>query len=213
MSLCFPIVFFALLLSCSVAFFLTDGGVRRAAHLVLARRLGGVFLPRLIVVGDSLAAGCPWSELYKNPFAVLNLAEGGATLKQIAGQIYQARDLTGARLTMNGGLNDLLFDQATLEQFEADSRALFRRIGPHERLIFTLMPFTADPDDASRIEAANAILRRFCADHGAHALDINTDVSSDKLRKPDMTDDGLHFTRAADRIWIRAVKEILEQEL
>lgn len=213
MSFCFLLGVFALALSVAVAFFLTDGRVRRAAHLVLARRLGGVFLPRVIVVGDSLAAGCSWSKLYKRPFAVLNLAEGGATLKQIAGQIHQARELPGARLLMNGGLNDLLFDRATPEQFEADCHALFKRIGPHERQIFTLMPFTADPTDTSRIEAANVILHRFCTDYGVRALDINPAVSLGKVRKPDMTDDGLHFTRAAERIWIEAVREGLEREL
>lgn len=210
MAFCYFLAAFALSLGGVAVFFLTDGDVRRAAHLVLARRLGGVFRPRLIVVGDSLAAGCPWSNLHRSPFAVLNLAEGGATLKQVAGQVYRVRGLPGARLLMNGGLNDLLFDRASIEQFGTDCQALFRRIDSHERVLFTLMPFTANPADAGRIETANAIVSRLCADCNIVVLDINTAVSSNRIRKPEMTDDGLHFTRAAEQIWIQTVREALD---
>lgn len=199
----------ALALGAAVMFFLSDGGVRRAAHLLMAQRFGGFFQPHLVILGDSLAAGCPWSQLYKSPFAVLNLAEGGATLKQIAGQAYRARSFARARLLIDGGLNDLLFDHATPEQFETDCRSLIMRIGQHEQVIFTLMPFTAEPGDTSRIEAANAILTKLCADHGFHRIDLNPAVSLNGTRRPAMTDDGLHFTRAAEAAWIEEARKIL----
>lgn len=192
-----------------LAFLLSDGGVRREVHFMLARRAGGVFRPRLIVAGDSLAAGCPWRLLDRRPFAVLNLAEGGATLKQIAGQVHRARQFEDARLLIDGGLNDLLFDRAPLDQFEFDCRALFSRIGAHRQIIFTLMPFTDDDGVSDMIEAANARLVRHCAERGFDPLDINEAVSQGRRRKPEMTNDGLHFTRAAERMWIEAVRERL----
>jgi lysophospholipase L1-like esterase len=200
----------ALALSGVLGLLLSDGRVRREAHFMLARRFGGVFEPRLVVAGDSLAAACPWRELDRRPFAVLNLAEGGATLKEIAGQVYRARQFEGARLLIDGGLNDLLFDQAPLAQFERDSRALFNRIGAHRQVIFTLMPFTAELGDPEMIEAANALLVRQCVERGSHALDINGAVSQGRRRKPEMTNDGLHFTRAAEMKWIEATLELLE---
>jgi lysophospholipase L1-like esterase len=210
MSDCLPLGALTLALSGVIVFLLSDGAVRREVHLMLARRLGGFFRPRLIVVGDSLAAGCPWSKLDPRPFAVLNLAEGGATLGQIAGQVHRVRALPAARLLIDGGLNDLLSDRATLERVESDCAALFRRIGAHPQVIVTLMPFTADPDESDRIEAANAVLAGLCAEKGFDALDINEAVSQGRLRRPEMTNDGLHFTRAAEMKWIEAVRERLE---
>lgn len=199
----------ALALGAVAVFFLGDGGVRRAVHLVMAERLGGFFQPQLIVLGDSLAAGCPWSQLYKSPFAVLNLAEGGATLKQIAGQAYRARNFTRARLLIDGGLNDLLFDHASPEQFEADCRSLIKRIGQHEQIIFTLMPFTAELGDTDRIGTANVILEKLCADHGFDRLDLNPAVSLNGTRRAAMTHDGLHFTAAAEAVWIQETRKLL----
>jgi len=209
MTLCFLPILIAVLLSGIGAFFVTDGGVRRAAHLLLARRPGGVFRPRLVVIGDSLAAGRLWSKLQSRPFAVLNLAEGGATLQQIAGQAYRARDFQDARLLVNGGLNDLLFDEANPQKFVDDCRALFRRLGSHERIIFTLMPFTADPGNAEKITAMNGIIAGLCERHGVGVLDLNEDISLNGVRKSEMTDDGLHFTRAAELLWIERIREML----
>jgi hypothetical protein len=196
------------LASGAMALGLADGGVRRAVHLALARRLRGPFSPRLVVVGDSLAAGCPWSRLDRRPFAVLNLAEGGATIRQIAGQVYAARDFPDATLLIDGGLNDLLFDGSTLDRFEADYGALFRRAA-QARVIVTLMPFTANPADAAMITAANAILARLGAERGHAVIDLNDVVSQDGVRRPQMTNDGLHFSRDANAAWIEAARRVL----
>ncbi len=208
MQICLLLGFLTVLLSGVGAFLLTDGGVRREIKLSLARRLGGVFRPDLIVVGDSLAAGCPWSKLYRRPFAVINLAEGGATLKQIAGQACRLRDFADARLLIDGGLNDLLFDRVTLDQFEADCQALVRRIGAHRRIIFTLMPYTADLLESDMIDAANEIIARLCETHGFGVIDLNKDISHNRVRKPEMTNDGLHFTRTAERVWIETTQQM-----
>lgn len=190
-------------------FCLTDGAIRRALRFSLARRLGGAFTPTLIVVGDSLAAACPWKRLFRRPFPVLNLAVGGATVKEIAGQVVASRDIRARWLLIDGGLNDLLFDTAAPEQIEADFRALFRRIGADKKVIVTLMPFIADAGEAARIEAANLILLRLCGERGYAVIDINPAVSKDGVRRPEMTGDGLHFTAAAETVWLDAVGRIL----
>jgi lysophospholipase L1-like esterase len=190
-------------------FCLTDGEIRRAVRFALAARVGRVFAPRLLVVGDSLAAACPWGRLYRSPFAVLNLASGGATLKEIAGQIYRARDIPSEWLLIDGGLNDLLFDAAGLEQMEADFRALFRRVGAR-RAIVTLMPYVADAAQTARIDAANQMLSRLCMERGDKVIDLNPMISRNGVRNPDMTNDGLHFVAKAERIWIDAFRSKVE---
>lgn len=201
----------AFLVAASV-FCLTDGGVRLAIQFALARRIGFVFTPKLIIVGDSLAAGCPWRKLYRLPFATLNLATGGATIKEIAGQIYRARDIRAPWLLIDGGLNDLLFDSADAEQIESDFSALFRRIGDDRRVIVTLMPYVADPAQTTRINEANRRLLTLCAARDDKVIDLNPVISKDGVRAADMTPDGLHFSRKAERVWLDAVGSVIRSK-
>ncbi|RTL85054.1 MAG: hypothetical protein EKK29_12500 [Hyphomicrobiales bacterium] len=200
------------LLSCGLwAMILTDGSVRRAVHLSLARRIGGVFSPEIIVVGDSLAASCRWTRLAGRPFGVLNLAAGGATLKEIAGQIYSARGIEASFLLINGGLNDLLFDAAQTDRLEEDFVALTRRIDNGVTVAVTLMPFVDDVAKAQRIQAANTALSCLCRQRGYLTVDLNPSISANGARRPDMTTDGLHFTRAAEAIWVGAIQSAISE--
>jgi lysophospholipase L1-like esterase len=137
---------------------------------------------------------------------VLNLAAGGATVKEIAGQIYLTRDIRTGWLLINGGLNDLLFDAATPQQIEADFCALFRRIQGERRVIVTLAPFVADMSQATRIDAANRVVSRLCAERGYEVVDLNPAVSNEGARLPAMTNDGLHFTAQAESVWLEAIR-------
>lgn len=211
-SFCLFFVAVAVAMLVTAVFCLTDGGIRLALQFALAKRIGGVFTPELIVAGDSLAASCPFKRLNRHPFAVLNLAAGGATIMEIAGQIHRARDIPARWLLIDGGLNDLLFDNAAPDQLEADFRALFRRMEERRRVIVTLMPYVADPAQSARIEAANGRLARLCAERGYLVIDLNPSISRDGARASDMTCDGLHFARKAEVIWLDAVRGTIEKE-
>ena len=102
----------AFLLAAKVAVFaLVDRDARDAMLLSLARNQRWI-APRVIVVGDSLAACCPFAKLSWRPLGVLTLAKGGATLKEIGGQITRARGIAARYVIIDGGLNDILFHDA-----------------------------------------------------------------------------------------------------
>jgi hypothetical protein len=199
------LVLIALLAAGFLAFCATDGAIRTAIRFSLARRIGGPFSPEIVVVGDSLAAACPWETLSRRPFGVINLATGGATLKEIAGQVYRARALGDAILIIDGGLNDLLFDSADARRIETDFLALLRRIEKPRQVVVTLLPFVGDPGKAASIREANAILTRLSRQRGYRIVDLNPAIARDGSRRAEMTDDGLHFTSAAEAIWLDAV--------
>lgn len=184
-----------------------DGGARRAVVIALFKRLARLYPPRYAIVGDSLAAQCDWRILGRHPLDVVNLAVGGATIKEISGQIVQAGAIGATRLVIDGGLNDLLFDEAPIEQIEYDFRALLRRIGAGTQAIVTLMPHVADPALAPRIDEANRLIRTLAEGRGLEALDLNPQLSAKGARRPEMTDDGLHFTPLACAIWVEAVRQ------
>ncbi|MGO9674887.1 MAG: SGNH/GDSL hydrolase family protein [Methylocella sp.] len=199
----------AFLLAAKMAVFaLVDRGARDAMLLSLARNQRW-FAPRIIVVGDSLAACCPFGKLSWRPLGVLSLAKGGATLEEIGGQITRARGIAARYVIIDGGLNDILFHDAPREQIERDFRALLRRLDDGARAIFTLMPHVADPARSERIEAANRRMAALCAEHGVAVLDLNPEVSAGGVRRPEMTDDGLHFSARANEAWIAAVRRMM----
>ena len=197
-----------LLLSAAIAV-LTLGNFepRRALLLILAQKYRWA-APDIIIAGDSLAAGCPFAELSRRPFAVLSLARGGATLQEIAAQLSQAREIAAQWVVIDGGLNDILSDDASPMEVERDFRVLLRRLGDGKKAIFTLMPHISDPAYAARIDAANERIAALCAQHGVAVLDLNPDLSCDGARRPEMTDDGLHFTPRANAVWIAATRRM-----
>ncbi len=199
----------AFLLAAKVAVFaLVDRGARDAMLLSLARNQRW-FAPRIIVVGDSLAACCPFGKLSWRPLGVLSLAKGGATLEEIGGQITRARGIAARYVIIDGGVNDILFHDAPREQIERDFRALLRRLDDGARAIFTLMPHVADPAYSERIEASNRRMAALCAEHGVAVLDLNPELSTGGVRRPEMTDDGLHFSARANEAWIAALRRMM----
>lgn len=187
---------------------LASGEGRRALHLTLARR-SRLFAPRIVVAGDSLAACCRFAPLCRRPFGVLSLARGGATLKEIAGQLQQAQDLHARWIVIDGGLNDLIADGATPARLAEDFVALLRRLPKEQEAVFTLPPFTTDAALNERIEAANAELAKLCATAGVTALDLNPKIAPGGARLPQMTDDGLHFSPAANALWLAALRPLV----
>lgn len=179
---------------------------------VVAAVAPGPAVISIAVVGDSLAAGCPFRTLSCRRFKVINLAKGGARLADIAGQLERAQRNGARRFIIDGGLNDLL-SAAPIRDIERDFRGVLQVLDPGASAIFTLMPYVAQKDAASRIDAANAMMTELCRDRGVVALDLNPQVSLNGVRRAEMSDDGLHFTPRANAVWIAAIREKLSDQL
>ncbi|WP_024881242.1 GDSL-type esterase/lipase family protein [Methylosinus sp. LW3] len=187
----------------------SDAGVRRAFRIALHRRVARLRAPRYAIVGDSLAAQCDWRPLRRRPFDVLRLCLGGATLKDIGAQIVEARMMCARCFIIDGGLNDLLFDAAPLAQIDHDFRALLRRLPEDARGVLMLAPHVADAAQAPRIDEINALMRALAEARGLAVVDLAPQLSQDGARRPEMTDDGLHFSPLAAKLWVRAARERL----
>jgi hypothetical protein len=194
-----PVLAAALLL-----FALAEGDARCALRLALARRLPW-FAPQVIVAGDSLAACCDFRPLASRPFGVLSLAKGGATLLDIAGQLHRACGVE-AGVVVDGGLNDLLSHDSSPERIARDFEALLALMGARDKIVFTLMPHVADHAYSRRIDRANELIGAICRERGVVALDLNPRLSVGGVRRPEMTDDGLHFTPRANALWVEALR-------
>jgi len=182
------------------------------APVVTAVALGPA-VASIAVVGDSLAAGCPFRALSPRPFDVMNLAKGGARLAHIAGQLERAQRSGARRFIIDGGLNDLLGAAAPIRDIERDFCGVLEVLNPGASAIFTLMPYIAQSEAAPRIDAANAMMAELCRERGIEVLDLNPHVSLNGVRRAEMSDDGLHFTPRANAVWIAALREKLSDQL
>jgi len=173
----------------------------------------GPAVATIAIVGDSLAASCPFGNLSRRPFDVVSLAKGGARLAHIAGQLERAQRSCARLFIIDGGLNDLLGGAAPLRDIERDFRGLLQVLNPGAPAIFTLMPYVAESEVAPRIDAANAMMAEHCRERGVEVLDLNPHVSLNGVRRAEMSEDGLHFTPRANAVWIAALREKLSAPL
>jgi lysophospholipase L1-like esterase len=196
-------------------FVVTNATTRNALQLAFLRRIRWVVRPRFVIVGDSLAEQCEWSKLSSRPFSAVNLGTAGAGLKDIAGQVVRSWLIPGDWLLVNGGINDVLWDTASIDRLEEDFRWLLHRIGRRQKVIITLIPYVSDTaelprvppsDRTARIDEANRLIAQVSTERGFIVIDLNSEISSGGKRRPEMTNDGIHFSRRANSIWIKAVQ-------
>lgn len=196
------------LILCSVGFvaLLASETVRAAAKLAAQRAIAKIYPPELALIGDSLAERCSWHGLGSGPFAVVNLATGGAVLRQMVPQADDARRMGAPTVVVSGGTNDLVIDRAPASVVAFNFAILMRALEQVPRKIVTLVPYTSNPALNQNHDAANTELRRIAAEMNADVIDINAATAQDGLLKPEMTDDGLHFNSRGCAAWLAAVR-------
>ena len=190
-----------------LALLLMSGTIRSYIPVLIDRQVGPF---TYAVVGDSLAAECPWKWTFGfSPVAVANLAAAGADLRRITRQIELAHDLRPQIMLISGGVNDLINYEAPLDAMRSDFALLLRRLGKQQKSIVTLIPYISDRNFTDRITAANAAIAELSLKHGMSVLDINPLLSAGGVRRPEMTRDGIHLSALACQTWIAAVKSQL----
>ena len=185
-----------------------SGTVRSAFLLWIAR----VWPPTYALAGDSTTRNCQWiGRLAWNPFAILNLAESGRVTREIAAQVRTAKRRGAGAVLIAAGINDLIEDNAPTEIIAFDFDILLRNLGPDQRAVVTLIPYTSDVALSPRIDAANSAIRRLAERRKIAVIDLNPALSENRVRKPEMTFDGVHFTERACAAWLDLLKKQLSE--
>lgn len=183
-----------------------SGSTRSAFLLAIYRKIALVSPPGYAFVGDSLTAQCDWRlQLMKNPFGVINLASGGAAIRAVVSQVSQADSIGAEYVLIAAGLNDVILDDAPIDQIERDFGYLLRKIGA-KKAIVTLIPYVSDAAFSERISGANRSIAILARQRGYPVIDLNPELAPEGVRKPEMTTDGVHFTPLACSIWLRAIR-------
>ena len=193
-----------------LALVLTSGTIRSYIPVLIDQQVARAWPFTYVVVGDSLAAECPWKWAFGlSPVAVANLAAAGSDLRRITRQIELAHDLRPQIMLISGGINDLIYYEAPLDEIRYDFALLLRRLGKEQKSVVTLIPYISDQNFTDRITAANNVIAELSLQRGIPVVDINPSLSVDGVRRPEMTTDGIHLSALACRSWIAAVKSRL----
>jgi len=184
--------------------------VRHAYLQMIDRQIAKVAPPQFVFAGDSLTAYGNWGSgmVARNPFAVVNLAEPGASIDEVAVQVARARAFHGKFLLVMAGTNDI---HQPLEQIVCNFASLLGKVPEGQRIIVTLIPYTSFREDAGNITAANREIKRLAEQKGADIIDINSLLSTNGILHRELTTDGVHFNQKAYQIWSSEILKHIEE--
>jgi lysophospholipase L1-like esterase len=189
---------------------LMSGTIRSSIPILIDRQLARVWPFTYVVVGDSLAALCPWKWSFGlNPVAVANLAVSGSDIRGVIHQIDLAGQFRPQVILISGGLNDLISYEAPSDAIRYDFALLLRHLRKEQKSVVTLVPYISHANLADQITAANEVITELSLQRGIPVVDINSSLSVDGVRRPEMTTDGIHLSALACRTWIAIVKSRL----
>jgi lysophospholipase L1-like esterase len=112
-------------------------------------------------------------------------------------------------ILISGGLNDLISYEAPLDAIRHDFALLLRHLRKEQKSVVTLVPYISNAKLAERITAANEVIAELSLQRGIPVVDINSFLSVDGVRRPEMTTDGIHLSALACRTWVAVVKSRL----
>ena len=171
----------------------------------MSRKWAWIWPQDYAFIGDSLTLNCSWRRITGRPLSTIVLAEGGRTIRQITSQVSLAHSLGARHLFINAGGNDILLLEQT-DQIARDFDFLLRQIQGEQTAVVTLIPYLSDVAMAPSITAANAVIADLARRRGFPVIDLNPILASAGVRKPEMTNDGIHLTQQACIVWNDAVR-------
>ena len=179
--------------------------LRSAYMSFMSRKWAWIWPQDYAFIGDSLTLNCSWRRITGRPLSTIVLAEGGRTIRQITSQVWLAHSLGARHLFINAGGNDILLLEQT-DQIARDFDFLLRQIQGEQTAVVTLIPYVSDVAMAPSITAANAVIADLARRRGFPVIDLNPILASDGVRRPEMTNDGIHLTQQACIVWNDAVR-------
>jgi lysophospholipase L1-like esterase len=191
-----------LIAACALVPIIWSQPLRNTYLLTLHRYVAKLTPPRFVFAGDSLTANANWGwAMTRNPFSAANLAEEGARVAEVAGQVSKAKAYHANILFVTAGTNDIVIDNRAVEQLACDFELLLRRVPSEMRLIMTFIPYTSFREHTVKIQEVNLMLERFSKNGHFNIVDINPELSANGVLKSKYTFDGIHFNDRAYEIW------------
>lgn len=108
-------------------------------------------------------------------------------------------------------MNDILSGKFEKEKFRQDYKNLIEEaLGVSENVIITLIPWTSqkNPD----IGKANDIITELLLDYDVAVIDLNPQISENRMLLDSFTTDGVHPNERALQVWESEIMIVLEKQ-
>ncbi|MBU0489761.1 MAG: hypothetical protein KKA07_01615 [Bacteroidetes bacterium] len=164
----------------------------------------------IVFLGDSLTEWFDYSML-PDP-RILNYGISGDTTEGVVLRAEQIIPLKPAGLFLMIGINDLLkgFDIAEIKE---NYRQIVQIFATHLPLanfsVYSILP-TSDMEINAKVAEMNAFISQLAAEMGIEYLDLHSRFIQRRAILPELTNDGVHLTRAGYEIWTNFVKDYLK---
>src|SRR4051794_30762511 len=165
-------------------------------------------MPDIVMLGDSLTEWGNWHELVRG-FRVINQGIAGDTSSGVLDRLQEVIDRRPKVVFVMIGTNDI--GLVPPESLLRNLREIVTRL--RDASITTVAQSILFRGgwlhaDNAIIAAVNAKWAAFCANQGVRFLDLNAVMAVDGRLPDAMTDDGVHLTAAAYRVWRDVVARV-----
>ncbi len=171
--------------------------------------------PRLVMLGDSLTAGCDWGSHLPGA-EVVNLGVAGDTTGLILARLGQVADQQPDLVFLQAGINDFGRHprlEAILERHREIRRRLRAELPGARLVVVSLLPVSGRrfPGWNPAIREFNQRLRAEAVEEGLTFIDLFPPLADGhgELRR-DFTYDGLHLTARAYEVWLERVRSYVD---
>jgi lysophospholipase L1-like esterase len=162
-------------------------------------------------VGDRLTAEGRWSDGLPDD-EVLNFGVAGNTTDDLIARLDEVTDARPDTVLLMIGTNDIAWNRSVehiVRNIETIIVSLRRELPESQLVVESVLP--REREFAARIKDVNRHLRQFAPTQRAQYLDLWPQFAVDDVLASEFTDDGLHLSELAYRVWLGEVRTALEE--
>lgn len=169
---------------------------------------------RVVMLGDSLTAGCKWQARFPEA-KVINQGIGGDTTTQIMARLDKVVEAKPDIIFLQAGINDFGRKPALediLERHQAIWAELSQKLPQSKIYVISLLPVVPKryPRWNEPIVKFNQMLKEAVEAKGLVFIDLHSQLKDqDGTLLKELTFDGLHLKNKAYDLWVAAINPIL----
>jgi lysophospholipase L1-like esterase len=163
----------------------------------------------VVVVGDSLAAGVKWKEVFPH-LSITARAVAGSTVEDLLAAREQVQALTPDVVLILVGINDLRW-KVPPDTFVKRLSEYASFFGPNTRVIVQSILPVRDPDRwpgiNDKVQSVNQALQKWCDRSGFQFIDLRPALAPRGYLDEECSLDGVHLTGEGIRRWMDTLKQ------
>ncbi len=168
---------------------------------------------QIAMVGDSITEGCAWDEVFPET-SIANHGIDASTSEDVLRRLDEILSHAPQAVFVMIGINDLArgFEPKTII---SNIKAIVERIAASGSIPILQSTLFVGRDHRARrnadVEAINLAMRRWSEERHIRFVDLNARLAPAGYLSEEFTDDGVHLTAEAYRIWAEQIRSLVHQ--